>query len=52
MQKIDYLLPVGWGRQKEVGQWKYELLGVREFEGCIVQHKEYSQYSAKTVNGN
>ena len=52
MQKIDYLLPVGWGRQREVGQWKYELLGVRQFEGCIVQHKEYSQYSVKTVTGN
>ena len=34
-----------------VGGGRYKLLGVRQAQGCIVQHGEYSQYFVKTVSG-
>ena len=30
---------------------RYKLLGIRQAQGCIVQHGEYSQYFVITVNG-
>ncbi len=34
----------GWGSER------CKLLGVRQAQGCIVEHREYSQYLVITVN--
>lgn len=38
-----------WGEGKE---WRYELLDVRQAQGCIEQNSEYSQYFLITANRN
>ena len=41
----------GGERGKMGGTGRYKLLGIRQAQGCIVQHEEYSQYFVITVNG-
>ena len=44
----------GGGGGGTIQGWKsgrYKLLGVRQAQGCIVQHGEQSQYFVITVNG-
>ena len=36
----------------ERGHGGYKPLGVRYVQGCIVQHREYSQYFIQTLSGN
>ena len=46
----QWLLDVG--DNIEQGSGWYKLLDIRQAQGCIVQHWEYSQYFAIIVNGN
>ena len=50
-QSSGYQWELGKG-DTEVGRGRYKLLGVRQIQGCIVQHRECSQYFVIAVNGN
>ena len=42
----------GWGKgQFRGGELRHKLLGIRQAQGCIAQHREYSHYFVITVNG-
>ena len=32
------------------GSERHKVLGVRQVQGCIAQHEEYSQYFVTTIN--
>ena len=50
MQRTNQFLPMG-GGNIGLGSGRYKLLGVRQTQGCTVQHREYSQYFVITMNG-
>ena len=43
MQRTNRWLLVG-GGNTGMKEWEVQLLGIRQAQGCIVQHREYSQY--------
>ena len=48
----DKVMVTGWGWRKIHGcrRRRYKLLDIRQVQGCIVQHREYSQYFEITVD--
>ena len=40
-----------WGGRIRQGNGRYKLLGIRQAQGCVVQHEEDSQYFVITING-
>ena len=40
----------GWG-EGQYRSGRHKLLGIRQVQGCIIQHREYRHYSVIAVNG-
>ena len=55
IQRTNQWLPVAGveGERGNIGvrEWEAQTIGVRQAQGCIVQHGEYGQYFVIAVNG-